>query len=77
MVHNLAFNFSWWSNQVAPLWLVTSLDNLRMYENQRKFYENKNTKVKCIYDESISNPVARNYKNVKLGLDAGFVNGTL
>ena len=37
MVHNLEFNFSWWSNQVTPLWLVTSLDNLRRYENQKTF----------------------------------------
>ena len=39
-------------------------------------YENKNTKVKCSYDVSVSNPVARNYKNVKLVLAAGFEAGT-
>ena len=33
--------------------------------------------LKCSYDVSVSNPSARNYKNVKLGLDAGFVTGTL
>ena len=43
---------------------------------EKILYENKNTKLKCSYDVSVSNPVARNYKNVKLVLAAGFETGT-
>ena len=60
MVHNLAFNFSWWSNQVTPLWLLTSFSQPKMvWKSEKSFF--MKMRINCSYGISVSNPVTSSH----------------